>query len=572
MAGARRAPLRLVCSLGIVLALIFLGGILFLTYYTRSGIARSGGLFFRELQRYDAIARETFDPAPVLFNPMLDSLENNSLGVESLLSVLKRRRALALARWPGPVPGNSAYTEEYRAAYRTAAERCAVLYPYSEPLAAIAAEALILENPIISESSEAQVRPYHDLLTEDRFTPLALDIGVLLGDFADPLEAAAQSRRETLLASGISSYRGAERELFLINAALLSLLRNDTESAVSQVVLLLQSPDLSGRALQFAAEFFYNNGNPLRAAEFFSRFSDPWSLSRQADSLWLAGYPDGAYTIWSVLAAPALETDYQGEAIPDPVVTRSLYNLASLTENAQDKTIYYERLLLKASGENSAGFSQDTLGLLGYSRLFSRPRAVDMLMTVDPEHTRPLLDLELLRRRLEQWQLPRSVAETWLLLGRHPGDERLYQWGTYFFERQRQYNEITLLLNQARMNGLDGPWLNLHEAIAHIRAGRLTDAEALLQAAVPDSTDWQVSANLGLLQESRRAMSEALRSYETASSLVKDNIAAARIQLRIARCLRSLGRDREIRRVLEYAQDLDPDNLNVRLELHRLER
>jgi tetratricopeptide (TPR) repeat protein len=545
-----------------VLALIFLGGIFFLSYYTRSSIARSGGLFFRELQRYDAIARETFDPAPALFNPMLDSLENNALGVESLLSVLKRRRTLALARWPGPVPGNSAYTGEYRASYRAAAERCAVFYPYSEPLAAIAAEALILENPVIGAGTEAQIRQYHDLLTEDRFIPLALDIGVLLGDFADPLEAAAQRRGEQLLASGISSFRGAEREFFLINAALLCLLRNDTDGAASEVVLLLQSPDLSGKALQFAAEFFYNNGNPLRAAEFFARFTDPWSLARQADSLWLAGYPDGAYTLWSVLA----------ETAPDPIVIRSLYNLASLTENTRDKTTYFERLLLKTPGENPSGFSQETFGLLGYSRLFSSRRAVDMLMTVDPEHTRPLLDLELLRRRLEQWELPRSVAETWMLLGRHPGDERLYQWGAYFFERQRQYEETALLLKQAHMNGMNGPWLELHEAIAHIRAGRLNDAEALLQAASPDDADWQVGANLGLLRESRRAVADALKSYETASSLVKDSIAAARIQLRIARCLRSLGRNQEIRRVLEYAQDLDPDNLNVRLELHRLER
>jgi tetratricopeptide (TPR) repeat protein len=195
-----------------------------------------------------------------------------------------------------------------------------------------------------------------------------------------------------------------------------------------------------------------------------------------------------------------------------------------------------------------------------------------MLTTVDPGQTKPLLDLELLRRRLEQWELPRSVAETWMLLGRHPGDERLYQWGAYFFERQRQYNETALLLNQSRMNGINGPWLGLHEAIARIREGRLNEAEALLQAVSIDDADWQVSANLGLLQESRRAVSDALKSYETASSLVKDNADAAKIQLRIARCLRSLGRDQEIRRVLEYAQDLDPDNLNVRLELHRLER
>jgi tetratricopeptide (TPR) repeat protein len=486
---------------------------------------------------------------------MLDSLENNAQGVEALLSVLKRRRNLALGRGPGANGGN-VYAGEYRAAYRAAAERSAVFYPYSEPLAAIAAEALVLEGPIISESSKALIRRYQDLLSEDRFIPLALDIGVLLGDFADPVEAAAQNRGDVFLVSGASSYKGTEQELFFINAALLHLLRGDTEGAASWVVLLLQGPEPSGRAHQFAAEFFYNNGNPLRAAEFFARFTDPWSLSRQADSLWLAGYPDGAYGIWSALAA--------SEEIPDPIVIRSLYNLASLTEDVKAKTNYFERLLLKAP--------EDAPAFLGYSRLFNRARAIDMLMTVDPKQEKPLLDLELLRRRLEQWELPRSAAETWMLLSRHPWDERLYRWGAYFFERQRQYNESALLLKQARMSGMNGSWLDLHEALACIREGRLNDAETLLQKASQDSGSWQVFANLGLLEESRRAVSSALRFYETASSLIKNNVDAAGIQVRIARCLRSLGRDQEIRRVLEYAIDLDPDNLNALLELHRLER
>jgi tetratricopeptide (TPR) repeat protein len=541
------------CSLGVVLGLVFLGGILFLTYYTRNGIIRSGGLFFRELRRYDIVVREAAGPVPALLNPMLDSLENNAQSVESLLSVLKRRRDLALGRGLG---GN-AYAEEYRTAYRTAAERCAALYPYSEPLAALAAEALVLESPVIGESSKDLIRRYRDLLSEDRFSSLALDIGVLLGDFAGLAEAAAQSRGDVFLASGASLYKGAEQELFFINAALLHLLRGDTEGAASWVVLLLRSPEPSGRARQFAAEFFYNNGSPLRAAEFFARFTDPWSLSRQADSLWLAGYPDGAYSIWSVLAA--------SEEIPDPIITRSLYNLASLTEDMKGKTNYFERLLLKVP--------EDTLAFLGYSRLFNRARAIDMLMTVDPGQEKSLLDLELLRRRLEQWELPRSVAETWMLLGRHPGDERLYRWGAYFFERQRQYDECALLLKQARMNGMSGSWLDLHEALACIREGYLSDAKTLLQGisqASQDSDHWQVFANLGLLEESRRAASDALRFYETASSLVKNNVDAARIQVRIARCLRSLGRDQELRRVLEYAADLDPDNLNARLELHRL--
>ncbi|MDR2073704.1 MAG: hypothetical protein LBP60_09780 [Spirochaetaceae bacterium] len=39
----------------------------------------------------------------------------------------------------------------------------------------------------------------------------------------------------------------------------------------------------------------------------------------------------------------------------------------------------------------------------------------------------------------------------------------------------------------------------------------------------------------------------------------------------IARCLRSLGREAESRRILDYALDLDPDNLEAALEKRRLE-
>jgi tetratricopeptide (TPR) repeat protein len=45
---------------------------------------------------------------------------------------------------------------------------------------------------------------------------------------------------------------------------------------------------------------------------------------------------------------------------------------------------------------------------------------------------------------------------------------------------------------------------------------------------------------------------------------------ASRIQVRIAYCLKSLGRIEESRRALQYAIDLNPDNLTARMELDRL--
>jgi hypothetical protein len=60
----------------------------------------------------------------------------------------------------------------------------------------------------------------------------------------------------------------------------------------------------------------------------------------------------------------------------------------------------------------------------------------------------------------------------------------------------------------------------------------------------------------------------AAAETEAAAPELKD---AARVQIRIARCLRSLGREAESRRVLDYALDIDPDNLEAALEKRRLE-
>jgi tetratricopeptide (TPR) repeat protein len=163
------------------------------------------------------------------------------------------------------------------------------------------------------------------------------------------------------------------------------------------------------------------------------------------------------------------------------------------------------------------------------------------------------------------------VAETWLLLNRYPQEEELYRWGAWYFDRQRQFPETALLLRQARMNGIDENALVLHDAFRLIREGRLEEGDALLREA-PDSAAWQVPANRGLIAESRRALSPALEYYKSAYTLIKDRRDAAKVQLRIARCLHMLGRDEESRRALETVLELEPENLTARMELRRLER
>jgi tetratricopeptide (TPR) repeat protein len=118
---------------------------------------------------------------------------------------------------------------------------------------------------------------------------------------------------------------------------------------------------------------------------------------------------------------------------------------------------------------------------------------------------------------------------------------------------------------------MEGPWLSLYRGLSSIREGRFDEGEALLREIPQGGGMWEISANRGRILEAKRSFTEALGCYEIAASQVTGNIDAAKIQLRIARCLRSLDRSRESRRVLEYAQTLDRENLNIRLELQRLE-
>ena len=226
--------------------------------------------------------------------------------------------------------------------------------------------------------------------------------------------------------------------------------------------------------------------------------------------------------------------------------------------------MYLERLI---AGNAGYGSRELILGIIGYTRLLEAPRAMAVLEETDKNNG--LLDLELYRRRMESWTVDRALAETWLLVNRHPQDERIYQWAAYFFDRQRQYGETALLLREAGYNQLGGPWISLHEGLRLIREGDIEGGETLLNS-IPMYT-WQVPANIARALEARRSASAALKHYEIAASMVTQPKDAAKIQLRIARCLRALGRDRELRRVLQYALDLDGENLNARLELHRLD-
>jgi tetratricopeptide (TPR) repeat protein len=221
-------------------------------------------------------------------------------------------------------------------------------------------------------------------------------------------------------------------------------------------------------------------------------------------------------------------------------------------------------------------------GLIRLSRLYDAPRAIavlDLEKMVIPR-VDSLIDLEILRRRTEIVELPRMVAETWLLLDRYSDVEDVYQWGAWFFDLQRNYPESSKLLQLAMRHNFDGDWMGLHEALRHIREGNLGAAEDMLANVVSDGEffdeHWAAAANLGRVLESLLSPARALENYEKAMAVLAESdeeadwITASKIQVRIALCHKNFGRIDESRRALEYALDLNPENLSARLELGRL--
>jgi len=216
--------------------------------------------------------------------------------------------------------------------------------------------------------------------------------------------------------------------------------------------------------------------------------------------------------------------------------------------------------------------------IIRYTRLLDTERSIAVLNEEGMRQV-PLLELELLRRRLDTWPPTRSAAEVWLLLGRNPEEEALYEWAAWYFDYQKLFSENAQLLKDGTRKGMSGSWLAFHRGLAQIREGKSAEGEKILKDIIRSqeysgSVDWRIPANLGRLQESRRAISSAIEYYQAAAALIADKRPmerreAALIQVRLSRCLEALGQSSESRKALEYALELDPDNLNIRRELRR---
>jgi tetratricopeptide (TPR) repeat protein len=518
--------------------------------------------FHRLLREYDfkyrqiaeiesqAVQRQEFER----LDNDLDRLEERAEGVESWLSVLKRRRQLAVRA------GELARTDSrYMQAYRQSAQRAALAFPFSEQIAVVAAAALI-QDAAITREAEVQLRTILPLLASPRLFPMRLSLHVLMGDFRSPERAIERMLPITRLppdTSLIPGFAAPEAQSIAANLTTLRILTGNPFTAAADIQAVLfafPTPSIT----RLAAEYHYDFGNLLRSAELFSLLPDEESQGRQADALWLADYTDSARTIWTMLTAS-----------PNPVLQgNAFYNLALTAHTDEEEMVILERLLRQANtGELSRQY-----GLIRYSRFFEAPQAIAILDT--EQNPSLLIDLETLRRQTEIREVPRIIADTWITLDRYPGSEELYQWGAWYFALQRNYTEIAMLLRNAARQGFSGQWMQLHEALQQIHKGNVDAAEDILWAIPAQDAHWTVAANLGRILETRRAPARALESYEIALiGVMEEGLLdmASRIQVRIAHCLKALGRTDASRRALEYALDLNPDNLNARLELYRLQ-
>jgi tetratricopeptide (TPR) repeat protein len=520
----------------------------------------------KSLWEFDALMAGNADPDQL--DRMIGRIEKRAEGVEATLSVLKRRREL------------SKRAPRFTGSYRNAALKAAGAFPYSQPLAALAAAALIRDASITGTNTE-ELEKRVALLHDASFSPLVLGIRILMGDLHGPESARASPRLEPLFSAAFPLVLGSmpvdEAEELVTDFAILDILAGNIQGAASRIINA-ETGEHTPDFLRFTAEYYYDFGDPLRAAGIFSGLEGEDALIREADALWLAGYREAAENIWKVIVSPPSE--HGGENVPlSSAALRSLYNLAGRADEGE-AAVWLERLYMAVrTGERVADSDIVRFGVIRYTRLLPGSGAFAILE--DPAlRAYPLPDLELLRRREDFWPPDRITGETWLLLGRHPDARELYHWAAWYFNRQRKYDETSQLVETAENRGIREPWLLLHQGISLLAKGDIDRAEEVLRS-VPEGAAWQSSANLGLIMEARRSPQAAISFYETAAAVMEKNTAklppgtlraeAARLQLRIAGCFKILGRNEESRRVLEYARDLDPENLTVQMELRNIE-
>ena len=537
----RRSPLKLVGLGGLILILVLAGTLAFFLVFRNMDIfpRRTDNPFSRDLRNYDAALEAEI---PELLSQRLDRLERRARGQEEWLSVLKRRRSLA-QRDP-----------RFLDQYQRSAQQALRTFPNSEAMLVTAADSII--HAPLNEERAGFLRDYAGRLVLPRFAPVSLSLYILAGDLSSPGQAAAIPGIERLLEAELSQEL---TELVMVDTVLLGIQRGEILETIIRIQRLLNTYPQSAALLALGGEFFYDHGYPLQGAELFSRLGDS-HIGRTADALALAGEIPGARNIWIALGTTANMPDVQ---------VRSLYNLAVTSPNEREASSWVERMIaLPVTDQEIFGESIETFGIILYSRYQDALRSIAIL---EQGKDNPLIDLEILRRRMEIVPLNRISAEVWLLLGHHPDSEIIYQWGAWYFDRQRLFAETAQLMRVAARRQIHAPWLDLTRSLTLIREGRIDEGLRILESISSNDPygDWRIPANIARVFESQGSVSTALTNYQTAARLSRNHRDSSQIQLRIGQCLEALGQYDESRRALEYALELNPDNIQAASLLRR---
>ncbi|MDR0720093.1 MAG: hypothetical protein LBF78_10700, partial [Treponema sp.] len=242
--------------------------------------------FAEELEEYDAaLAFET----PENLVKRLKRLEKKAKGQEERLSALKRRRSLTLEH-PEFLsrPGGNAAVE-----YKNAVLKLIKEFPYSEALSAVAAESFFLSGSSPSDEGIPLLYSFADRISNARYDPLVLGLYALSGS----LENAEKAAKIDGAAELLSLWQSPEfslisprlRSSLKNDEAVIRILREDIPAAQMRINTLIEEDSGNRELLRLGADFFYDYGNPMRAAALYSRLGGDDNLSRQADALALAG-------------------------------------------------------------------------------------------------------------------------------------------------------------------------------------------------------------------------------------------------------------------------------------------
>ncbi|MDR1802685.1 MAG: hypothetical protein LBQ94_03690 [Treponema sp.] len=574
------SPLKLVCLTGFILALV-VSLVMVIFFPARSNPALAFATELRSYDLFDAPRRVLGGENPAQIEARLSRLQKQARTAEEQLSVLKRRRALAQI------------DRRYIASYEKAAGEAADAFAYSSPIAAVAAEALLLAGAPQGDDLD-RLRDYGSRLSQSRFGLMELGIHFFAGDLSNPARAATLSGIDRLLAE---DYPGLPEQIqrdFILDDFLLRTYRRDISGASQRLDALLAASSesmiiasLPSEVTRLAAGFYYDHNNPLRAAQFFLALGGETDIAIAADALFLAGEISAARNIWFALSSGSNSADLVARPAEDRVRTRSYYNLAASAATREEEAYWLEQMFSAATlAANFARSSQSgsqvqtpmdstrLFSVLRYSRLLETNTAIAIL---GDYRDNPLLDLELLRRSLDSWPPTRGAAEVWMLLERNPSNEAVYEWAAWYFDLKKLYSETSRLLLDANRKGIYGSWYDLHRGLALVREGKTDEGERLFKEAILANSypDWRFFANLGRIYESRRAISTAIEYYEGAAALASEKFpsekpAAALVQMRLNHCFEALGRMEESRRALEYAYELDPENINIRQAFRRV--